>query len=189
MRKEDGFSLLSVIVTLAIVLTLLGSVIPTIETSLQNYRLSASAREIAAEIQSARYRALRANAMSTFMLLPTGSQFGIDVTGDGSITSGTTDVILNLNRSVSFANLSTPPNNMSGVTTLSTGSKSGIGFTPRGTITLVNSSTGLPDFATAVGANGFAVYLSNTRSKYMCITVSPAGRVRTWSSSNGSTWK
>jgi prepilin-type N-terminal cleavage/methylation domain-containing protein len=188
-RSKAGFTMSEVVVVLAIVATMLGAIIPNLMTAIQNYRLSASARDVASQIQNARYRSLKNNAVCSFMLLPTGGQFGVDSNGDGTISTGTTDVILPLNSNISFADLNTPPASLTNVTTLSTGSVSGIGFTPRGTLANINTTTGLPDFTTALPANGFVMYLSNTRNKYMAITVSPAGRVRTWSSSNGSTWR
>ena len=188
-RSHAGFSMTEVVVVLFVVATMLGAVIPSLNTAIQNYRLSSSARDIASQVQNARYRSLRNNAVCSFLLLPSSGQFGVDLNGDGTVTSGTTDVNLPLNTNVSFANLTTPPASMTNVTTLSTGSKSGIGFTPRGTLSNINSTTGLPDFTTAVPAGGFAVYLSNTRNKYMAITVSPAGRVRTWSSTDGTNWR
>lgn len=188
-RAKAGFTMTEVVVVLAIVATMLGAIIPNLMTAIQNYRLSASARDVASQIQNARYRSLRNNAVCSFMLLPSSGLFGVDLNGDGTISTGTSDVILPLNTNISFANLNTPPASLTNVTTLSTGSVSGIGFTPRGTLANINSTTGLPDFSTALPTNGFVMYLSNTRNKYMAITVSPAGRVRTWSSSNGTTWR
>ena len=188
-RASAGFTMAEVVVVLFVVATMVGAIIPNLMTAIQNYRLSSSARDVASQIQNARYRSLRNNAVCSFILLPGSGQFGVDLNGDGTITAGTTDVILPLNSNVSFANLNTPPASLTSVTTLSTGAKSGIGFTPRGTLANINTATGLPDFTTALTANGFVLYLSNTRNQYMAVTVSPAGRVRTWSSGNGSTWR
>ena len=187
-NSQNGFSLLEVAIVMGVILAMTAAVIPNINTSIQNYRLSASAQEIASQVQSARLRAVRGNAMSTFLMSASGRQFGIDVDGDGNISSSA-DVVLGLNTNVNFANLSTPP--IANAVTLSNGSKTGIGFTPRGTLTAVALS-GLPDYNPAnLAASGYAIYLSNTQNHFAAVTVSPLGRVRTWTSTsaNGATWK
>lgn len=187
-NMQQGFTLLEVVIVMAIIVAMTAAVIPNINSSIQNYRLYASAQEIASQLQSARLRAVRGNAMCTFLMSASGRQFGIDLDGDGNI-SITADVVLALNNNVNFSNLSTPP--ISGAATLSSGTKTGIGFTPRGTLTAVASS-GLPDYDPAnLAASGYAIYLSNTQNHFAAITVSPLGRVRTWTSTsaNGATWK
>ena len=50
----------------------------------------------------------------------------------------------------------------------------------------------IPDYNPAnLAASGYAIYLSNTQNHFAAITVSPLGRVRTWTSTsaNGATWK
>jgi Tfp pilus assembly protein FimT len=187
-NKQTGFSLLEVLIVMGLIVAMTAAVIPNINSSIQNYRLYASAQEIASQAQSARLRAVRGNAMCTFLMSASGRRFGIDVDGDGDLSSSA-DVVLGLNRNVSFSDLSTPP--ITNASTLSNGTKTGIGFTPRGTLTAIASS-GLPDYNPAsLAASGYAIYLSNTQSHFAAVTVSPLGRVRTWTSSsaNGATWK
>jgi len=187
-NKQAGFSLLELVIVMGVIVAMTAAVIPNINTSIQNYRLYASAQEIASQVQSARLRAVRGNAMCTFLMSATDGEFAVDMNGDGSISSGA-DVVLTLNNNVIFSNLSTPP--IANAATLSSGSKTGIGFTPRGTLTAVASS-GLPDFNPAsLAASGYAIYLSNTQNHFAAVTVSPLGRVRTWTSTsaNGATWR
>jgi Tfp pilus assembly protein FimT len=187
-KAYSGFSLLEVTVVMGVVLVMTGALVPSVMTGIQNYRISASTQEIASQIQSARQRALRNNAMCSFLILSATGQFGIDVNGDGNLSAGTQDVLLSLDSNVSFANLGTPPAGITGESTLSAGSKTGIGFTPRGTLTAVSTS-GTPDYSPAnLPAGGFAIYLANTRNRFAAITVSPTGRVRTWYSSTGTVW-
>jgi prepilin-type N-terminal cleavage/methylation domain-containing protein len=187
-NNQNGFSLLEALIVMSIIVAMTAAVIPSLNSSIQNYRLYASAQEIASQMQSARLRAVRGNAMCTFLMSASGRQFGIDMDGDGNISSSA-DVALTLNANVSFSNLSTPP--ITNAATLSNGTKTGIGFTPRGTLTAVASS-GLPDYNPAnLAASGYAIYLSNTQNHFAAITVGPLGRVRTWTSTaaNGATWK
>ncbi len=194
MRKNDqGFSLLEVVAAVGIIMLTLGFILPSVNRGIQEYRLISSAEEVASQIQSARYRALRNNAMCTFLAMPGTGQFGIDGDADHDIESGTTDVVASLSSGVSFANLTSPPaGTLPNVIVLSTGSLTGIAFTPRGTLTTVNSS-GVPEY-TSTGTTGFAqagfvVYLSNPNgSEFAAVTVSPVGRVRTWTSSDGTAW-
>jgi Tfp pilus assembly protein FimT len=182
-----GFTILEVTIVLGIALVMTAAMIPNISASLQNYRLYSTAQEIASQIQLARMRALRDNRMATFLVTASGRQFGIDTTADGNLTSGSGDVVMNLDNGVSFAALTSPP--VTGAVLLSSGTKSGIGFTPRGTLTAITTS-GTPDYNPAnLAAAGYAVYLSNTQNHFAAVTVSPMGRVRTWTSGSGTSWK
>ncbi|MEW5974915.1 MAG: hypothetical protein AB1898_03805 [Acidobacteriota bacterium] len=188
MKKQKGFSAIDLLITVAIATIVLGFILPSINQGLQSYRLNASAQEIAAQIQSVRYRALRDNAVCSFLILPSGRSFGVDANANGSLTGGSGDIVLALQNGINFTAASVPPPSASGSTTLSTGSLNGIGFTPRGGVTAINSSTGLPDFNPAsVPAGGYAIYLLGPGNKFAAITVSTAGRVRTWRG-NGATW-
>ncbi|MCI0623894.1 MAG: GspH/FimT family pseudopilin [Acidobacteria bacterium] len=187
-NKQKGFTLLEVVIVMGIIMAMTAAVIPSITTSMELYRLNASAQEIVSQLQSARLRAVRGNVMCAFLMSASGRQFGIDMDGDGNISSST-DVLLPLKTNISFVDLSTPP--VASAVTLSNGTKTGIGFTPRGTLTAVASS-GLPDYNPAnLAAAGYAIYLTNTQDDFVAVSVSPMGRVRTWlaASPNGATWK
>jgi prepilin-type N-terminal cleavage/methylation domain-containing protein len=184
--KNSGFTIIETIVTMAIVTLVLGFVLPSVRTGLLDYRLTATAQDIASQIQSARYAALRNNSMSSFILMASGQQYGVDTNADGTV-SGAQEVLLGLQSGVTCTSLSTPP--VSGAVSISTGSKSGIGFTPRGTLTSLSSSTGQPDFSAAFPTNGVAIYLINPLNQFVAVTVSPAGRIRTWRSHNGVNWQ
>ncbi len=186
---NKGFTVLEVSIVLAITLVMTAALIPNIRVSLANYRLNSNTQQVASQVQLARMRALRDNKMSAFLVAASGRQFGVDNTGDGNITSGTSDTVFNLDSDITFSGLTTPPTAASGATTLSTGNKTGIGFTPRGTLTAVTSS-GTPDYNPAnLPTAGFAIYLSNNENHYAAVTVSATGRVRTWTSANGTSWK
>ena len=183
--ENKGFTLIETTVALGIIGLSLGLVMPSVRTGLLDYRLSATAQDIASQIQSARYTALRNNSMSSFVLMSTSRQYGVDSNADGAVSGQET--LLALQSGVTCTSLSTPP--VSGATAISTGSKSGIGFTPRGTLTNLNSSTGQPDFSTTFPANGVVIYLINPINEFVAVTVSPAGRVRTWRSQDGVNWQ
>lgn len=192
-NHENGFTLLETLVTVLIVLLTVGFVLPSVSSGLRHYRLSSSATQLASQIQTARYRALQTNGICSFLTLSGSRQFGVDADGDGDLEAGTPDLVFSLNTGVNFANLTTPPPGvLSGATVLSTGSLSGIGFTPRGTMTTVNSS-GLPVYSssgtTGFAQAGFVAYLTLTNPpEYMAVTVSQVGRVSIWRSPDGTNW-
>src|SRR4026208_1380161 len=78
-NSNRGFTLQELMIVMAIVTIMSASLLPNINTAMQNYRLKASAEEIASQIQSARYRALRSNTVCAFLVLPSSRQFGVDV--------------------------------------------------------------------------------------------------------------
>jgi prepilin-type N-terminal cleavage/methylation domain-containing protein len=185
-RTNRGFTLIEATVALGIVGLTLAFVLPSVRTGLLNYRLLSTAQDIANQIQSSRYTALRNNSMSSFLLMATSKQYGVDSNADGTV-NGTQEVLLAFQTGVTCTSLSTPP--VSGATSISTGTKSGIGFTPRGTLASLNSSTGQPDFSVAYPSNGVVIYLLSPTNEFAAITVSPAGRIRTWRSQNGVNWQ
>jgi len=183
-RSQRGFTVAEFMVVALIILAITAAALPSINRTLDSYHLYSTASEVATQIQNARYRALKTNATVSF--LATGNNFGTDANADGNLTSSQ-DTSLTLPDGVTFVQLTSPP--VSGAVNLTpSGSNvNGLAFTPQGAVANV-SSIGLPDFSTAFSANGGVFYLSSRAGKYSAITVSPAGRVRSWKSNNASTW-
>src|SRR5258708_9412207 len=59
--KETGFSLVEVIVVMAVILIIVAISIPTIKQTIDNYRLDASGHGVASLLQQTRIQALKTN--------------------------------------------------------------------------------------------------------------------------------
>ena len=182
--NSRGFTVVEFLVVVLIVLAIVAAALPSINETLDGYQLYSTASEVSSQIQNVRYRALKTNTTVSF--LATGSNFGTDANADGNLTSSQ-DTSLTLPAGVTFVQLTSPP--VSGAVNLTPSGSNvkGLAFTPQGTVANVGT-TGLPDFSTAFSANGGVIYLTSRTGKFSAITISPAGRVRSWKSNDASTW-
>jgi len=203
-KFECGFSLLELLITLAIGLILASTGILLASTATNEVRLSTSGTNYANLLQTARMRAVRDDAFyqvlvdcSTVGSVPpctgaTPARAFIDINGDGNYTSG--------EPVMTFADAVSPQPFGAGPAEGNLASQ----FLPA-TATTTVATTSIPVFGTrglpckaAGGAcpyldsNGLPVsyitFIQNTRGgKWEAITVNPASRIREWAY-DGSTW-
>ena len=85
--KIAGYSLIEMMVTLAVGLILVSVALPTMIGAIQSYRLNSISQQIANLIDLTRYTAIRRNAvMSMQMTVSNGSTiFYVDTNGNGSL--------------------------------------------------------------------------------------------------------
>jgi prepilin-type N-terminal cleavage/methylation domain-containing protein len=60
-KRADGFSLIELLVVLAIIMIMAAIAIPNVARFIRNYRINGAARNVAAEIQAARLKAIARN--------------------------------------------------------------------------------------------------------------------------------
>ncbi|MEI6667896.1 MAG: GspH/FimT family pseudopilin [Acidobacteriota bacterium] len=86
-RPNAGFSLIELMVVLAVSIVLLGSAIPTVLTARQRMALDGSIHDVAAAVQTARLQALSSGrTMRVRFNCPAAGQFRVvEVTGSASI--------------------------------------------------------------------------------------------------------
>lgn len=188
--SEAGFSLLELLVVLAIVLVVTAVAMPMITTTVSNYRLKSAASQVAGMIQQCRIASVRAN-QSLQMRAAT--------------VNGQQQVYVDLNSNSAF-NTGEPMMLMPNRITVQTAGYPGDATDNLGTNNAVFYQTaprfnarGLPcvDVTPAGGgtatcrnidagnnAVGFVYYLRSDRtfgmSGWAAVTVTPAGRVRSW---------
>jgi Tfp pilus assembly protein FimT len=188
LASSSGFSLVELVVALAVAMVLAAIAIPNIVTTYSQYRLGVQATLIANELDQLRMTAVRRNSTVTLSSATPSSLSGrtvlyIDANKSGSYDATDPQVVLPSDMQIS--NSGTPPTGMPGVTALpSTYSAavklptSGITFNANGTI---NSGAG-PYFI-VIG------YTSTSKYGYRAITVTPMGQIKVWSASSGaSAW-
>lgn len=169
--RERGYTMVELLVSLAVLLITLAAALPNFATALQTYRMMGDARSIASEVALARVRAAAdfTQAQVNFNLANGTYQRQLwdKATSAFDITEGGTQ---NLSTGVTF-------------------SLGGVG-TPAGTQTTIQQTPQIAFNSRGTPANGgnYAIYLTSAAGQVSAVTVSPSGKTNLWRW-NGSAWK
>jgi prepilin-type N-terminal cleavage/methylation domain-containing protein len=184
-RTARGFSLVELVVALAIAMVLAAIAIPSVVTTYNQYRLGVQATLIAGEIDQLRMTAVRRNSTVTLFSTPSGSNtiLYIDANKSGILDSTDPQFILPADMQISNS-LSTAPTGMPDVSSLpstySTAVKlpsTGITFGANGTI-----NAGAGPYFIVIG------YTNTSKYGYRAVTVTPMGQIKVWTASSGGSW-
>ncbi len=180
--KALGYSLIEIVMTLAIGLILVSIALPTLVGAIQSYRLNSVAQQAANLIDLARYAAIRRNTIiSLHKTVQNGNTVVfIDLDGDGQL--GTREPLVMLPSDMQIANgqpltpgpASTGLNNPQDFTDT-------INFDYRGTV----------NFQGGGGTGAYFLALGYTnQAQYGCraVTVIPMGQTKLWKAPAGGTW-
>ncbi|HEX4785159.1 MAG TPA: prepilin-type N-terminal cleavage/methylation domain-containing protein [Candidatus Sulfotelmatobacter sp.] len=183
-QSDGGFSLIELMIVVAITMVILAISIPSLSAALQSFEAGGDARGIAGQLSLARLRAAAnfTQARVNFNLAGGTYQLEVCTPQTGYTCESTTN----------------PPTWTidGGVHQLSAKTAFGFGSltTPAGTQTtitqtnfIVFNSRGIPVDATNTATGSDAIYLNNQGGTYYAITVSPSSRINVWQLT-GSTW-
>ena len=166
-QHNGGFTLIELMIAIAMIAILSGIAIPSLSNLAPNYRLKAAARELYSDMQNARIEAIKTNTNAIIQFTPqpyspagqVGSyRISIDSNGNGIYDAGET-----IQKSM--------PKNVSLISTTFAGNTAG--FTPRGISLEVTSPN---------------VQFRNNQSRWYRITLSPAGALKINTSGDGLNW-
>jgi len=181
----SGFTLMELMVTIAIIAIMSSIAIPNMIGWLPDYRLRSAARDIVSCMQQAKLRAVEknANAVIIFKFQNNQSRYIAWVdNGMGTVTIA--GVVVNA------AGNGLPDTNAGEVIFEQGVLPAGISFY-RNTTFVANTfgfnSMGFPIHTSTSLGNG-TVYIKNNKSNYRAIIVNTAGNIRVQKSSNGISW-
>ena len=223
-RKENhrpsrtrGFSLIELLVVVAIIVVIMAMAIPQALTMVHTFRLHNASTEFTSIVQQARMRSVKDSSFYKVLYINSTpiTEAYVDIKGNGSLDTactGTTDCdpVVSWNPEVTLQSKGTADS--SGVDTAGLQTKVLVGSTSTGVTFLdgydtshpiIFSPMGIPCVANTAGtvcntsstaaAEGGGVvaywmFLENTTSqKWEAVTVTPAGKIQKWGYS-GSSW-
>src|SRR5947209_8547436 len=179
-HRQAGFSMLELVVVVAILLIVAAMAVPMMNRTIANYRLDAGGHSTASLVQQARLMAVKTNQVyyantdtsGTPHLVYTRTDTGARQQGDPSVA---------LNNDLVFQTTGLPDHQqlddyVQGTTSVLQPAGTTIGFTARGLPCIVSTTT--PPCQQGVGFEWFMQ--SSTNNGWEAVTVTPAGRIKSW---------
>jgi prepilin-type N-terminal cleavage/methylation domain-containing protein len=198
--RSRGFTLLELLIVVAIILVVLAIALPSVTTAMKTYKTAGDVRGLAAQIALAKMRAAadftdaRVNFNSFVQNTSTGTyQYQIEVYNQttsawgtdqtGSVNTGQQNLSTGTLFGFGSINLLPSPSSAGGYESGSITNSSTIMFNSRGV-----PVTGTPGSGGSLtNTANYAVYLNNGNGAYYGITVSPSGNIQMWQW-NGAGW-
>ena len=182
-RPERGFSLVELVVSLAIVLILTAIALPSLTRSYRNYQLNDAVTRLAGMLKYTRFEAIRRNAPVSCQIQQIGGNWTVwaDTTPNGN-PDNTEQQLLLIDGAVLLPAaglpVSTPISTAVGAGSLTTlsGSNGSVGFDARGAVS--PSAT----FVLYIGS------ATNPEFGYRAVVLLPSGVTQVWTAPSGGPW-
>jgi prepilin-type N-terminal cleavage/methylation domain-containing protein len=182
--SQSGFTLAELIVVVTIILVVGGLSIPNLTRAIDTSRIKGAAQSLAAAYQDARIRATQKDTFYQVLISPPGispAQICIDLDGDGTCSAG--DPVTTFATQIKVSNLGVPVPLKSELLHFPVNTTE---QPPNNSLTW--NALGLPcqritptATCTAVGwVQHLQLLRANGDVMYAAVTVSPTGRVKTW---------
>ena len=179
-NRYRGFSLIELVIVMAIMLVMAAIGIPTMNYAIKDYRLRAAASSLKYVFQQGRFQSVKNNTMYSIVSAASpggGTRVFVDLNGSG--TWDGIEAAVDIPPTISLQTSANSPSN----STMSLSNVAGYtdGMT---TVSVKFNARGLP----CTGSNpcnstkGYVLYLQdNTRANgFAAVSITPAGRMKTW---------
>jgi prepilin-type N-terminal cleavage/methylation domain-containing protein len=199
LSKERGFTLIELVVVMAVILIVTGIAIPNFMSGVRSARLKGAVSDFAGLLQVERIQAVTDdNFYPAYILAGNPQQGFVDIAGKGATTLDPKDTVIQINSEVAQMPVGAAP---------STASLQGLFLPANATVALYDGSVatnpitfgarGLPCYAGAglacktrvpAGDVAYWIFFQDTLSQnWGAVTVTPAGRVQRWLFTGGAT--
>jgi prepilin-type N-terminal cleavage/methylation domain-containing protein len=189
-KSRRGFSLVELIMVMAIMLAVAAIAMPRFVTAVSDYQLKSSMVQAAGMLQQQRMKAVTLN--TTLQLTPGTKDNGrsyawVDLAG-GTAAYAVPDPIVELPKNISVVSSGYPGDATTGLSyTPQNVSSAVIKFNARG-LPCVGTGGACSNIVSVSGGGtqqvGFVLYFKNDKtfgvSSWGAVTITPAGRIRTW---------
>ncbi len=189
-RRGQGFTLLEVVVVLAITLIVFSMSILGVQAPLHSYRASGDATALAEVLSLTRMRAAESNTHARLNCTLTTNFCQVEILNrtTNSYQNDTSAYSLSSGSSFSLNGIGAPPNGTQTALSQASPCLDNAGASIGSTACVVFNSRGIPiDATTLAPTKNDALYLANGTNS-LAVTVSPTGAVSLWQNSDGS-WK
>ncbi|HEX9221975.1 MAG TPA: hypothetical protein VF860_01460 [Candidatus Acidoferrales bacterium] len=181
-RMMAGFSMVELIVVLAIAMIMTAISVPTVITQYRQYRLTSTAANLSSILQACRTDAIRfnTNVRCLYVAVPGGFTFWSDENNNGAVDPNEPQYLFPGDLQLNPGGTPAPGAGTSvpGAIAPATGAGAGIQFTPRGGVVPGGNSYILTlSYPAGVGLNAFRA-----------VTVSPFGKTKVYAATAGSNW-
>jgi len=180
--KVAGYSLVEMMMTLAIALILLSVAMPMMVGAIQGYRLNSAAQQVANFVELARYTAIRNNKT---VIVQSGVIAGrvtlyVDLNGNNQVDATEPRIILPGDIVIANGDALAPARNTIGLPNIQD-------FTTQITF----DSRGVLNFAGGIAPSSYLLALgfsTQVSSGYRAVTVSPMGQTKMWKGPASGAW-
>jgi prepilin-type N-terminal cleavage/methylation domain-containing protein len=197
---RNGFSLVELVLSLAVLLVITTLAIPVVVRSLQTYQLNSTASQLAGMLKFTKFDAIRQNTHVSFQILQNGTNWIVwaDSNGDNLPDGAEPQMVIPMTGNDTLLSASLVPSPSPIATTLGAGSSlytwtvlSGNGsiiYDQRGVV--VTPPPGGGPFVTATTI--YAIYVGNPNDPnagYRAVITLPSGAVQVWTCSSAGNWQ
>jgi prepilin-type N-terminal cleavage/methylation domain-containing protein len=186
---RNGFSLVELVLSLAVLLIITTLAIPVVVRSLQTYQLNSTASQLAGMLKFAKFDAIRQNTKVSCQIVQQGSQWLVWVDSNGNLTADGAEPQMIIGGTFTLLPASSVPSPAPITTTL------GPGFSGYSWMVLSGSNNSITYDQRGVidaGAAVYALYLGNPNAPnfgYRAIITMPSGAVQVWTSASDGNWQ
>jgi prepilin-type N-terminal cleavage/methylation domain-containing protein len=188
---RGGFSLVELLLSVAVLLVMTTIAVPVIVRSLQTYQLNASASQLSGMLKFTKFEAIRRNTPVSCQIQQQGSNWLVWVDSNGNTLPDGAEPQMIVSGSFTLLPASSVPSPAPILATLGPGTSS----TPWTVLSGSNASVtydqrGVLSFP--LGATVYALYLGspiNSSMGYRAVITLPSGAVQVWTSSAAGNWQ
>jgi len=188
-RRERGFSLVELLLSVVILAILLVISIPTLLKAYHSYQLNDAASRFSGILKSTRFNAIRKNTPVNCQVKQSGANYTIWIDLDGDGIAESTEPQILITGTVTLLDSGSVPAPVPIATALGAGSPA-ISVLSPGNSSITFDQRGAIKFVGPPAVDVF--YLGNTNIAdlgFSAIVLLPSGNVQVWSAGPGGTWQ
>lgn len=193
-RPKSGFSLVELVLSMAVLLIITTLAVPIILRSIQSYQLNSAASQLSGMLKFAKFEAIRQNTPVSCQIKHQGANWvvWVDSNGDGTPNNNEPQMIVGAGDTLLLSGSVPSPNSikstLGAASTLPWMVLSGVDseetFDHRGVLDF--------DYLTPPTSTVYVLYLGNpndSKAGYRAVVTLPSGAVQVWSAAAGGPWQ